>query len=401
MAIDDDAFAALGRKQPISRAYVARLVDGLRRSGAAVVGLDIALTTPTAPSEDAALARAVLDFGEDGVSRVVVAHTGDLAGGPLGDGALMRAVVRGSPRVPWERDGVIRRAALLVPEGAAGSPPQPRHRGAACGHERGRAGRIRAAGARAGPGPASVAHRWLSRGRGPAPLAVVRTSVCDQLRRSRAQLPDHPQRSHGRAGRPGSEPARQSAARPDRADRRDVRGEPRLLPHAPRADARASRSTPTSCTCSPRAGSSSARTGAGGLATQRRSGAGRRRGAGRAAARGGHAGVRCSARVGDRRTGRPAGLRPRRLLGRLPRCRCSPPRSWRSAPRRSTGAASATRSRATSARRDGPGAGRRPEPARRGPQVSILFSDLRGFTTLSERHARRTSPRISTSTSGR
>jgi adenylate cyclase len=122
VAIDDDAFAALGRGQPISRAYVARLVDGLRRSGAAVVGLDLALTTPTSPNEDAALARAVLNFGEDGVSRVVMAHTGDPPAGPLGDSALMRAVVRGSPRVPWDRDGVIRRAALLVPEGASREP---------------------------------------------------------------------------------------------------------------------------------------------------------------------------------------------------------------------------------------------------------------------------------------
>ena len=122
VAIDDDAFAALGRRQPISRAYVARLVDGLRRSGAAVVGLDLALTTPTTASEDAALARAVLDFHEDGVSRVVIAYAGDPAEGPLDDSAFRRAVVRGSPRVPWEPDGVIRRAALLVPDGPGREP---------------------------------------------------------------------------------------------------------------------------------------------------------------------------------------------------------------------------------------------------------------------------------------
>jgi adenylate cyclase len=122
VAIDDDAFAALGRRQPISRAYVARIVDGLRRSGAAVVGLDVALTPPTVASEDGALARAILDFAESGVSRVVITHTGDPVGGPLGDGDFRQAVVRGSPRVPWERDGVIRRAALLVPDGPSRHP---------------------------------------------------------------------------------------------------------------------------------------------------------------------------------------------------------------------------------------------------------------------------------------
>jgi adenylate cyclase len=122
VAIDDDAFAALGRRQPISRAYVARVIDGLRRSGAAVVGLDMALTTPTVASEDGALARAILDFAEDGVSRVVVTQSGDPSGGLLADGDFRKAVVRGSPRVPWERDGVIRRAALLVPDGPSRHP---------------------------------------------------------------------------------------------------------------------------------------------------------------------------------------------------------------------------------------------------------------------------------------
>jgi adenylate cyclase len=122
VAIDDDAFATLGRRQPISRAYVARLVDGLRRSGAAVVGLDMALTPPTVASEDAALARAILAFADAGVSRVVVTHSADPGGGPLGDVDFQQAVLRGSPRVPWEGDGVIRQAALLVPEGPRQEP---------------------------------------------------------------------------------------------------------------------------------------------------------------------------------------------------------------------------------------------------------------------------------------
>src|SRR5262245_57940895 len=47
VAIDDQAFAQLGRRQPIPRDYLARIVRGLMRSGAAVVGLDVSLGTPS------------------------------------------------------------------------------------------------------------------------------------------------------------------------------------------------------------------------------------------------------------------------------------------------------------------------------------------------------------------
>jgi CHASE2 domain-containing sensor protein len=47
VAVDDAAFESLGRRQPLPRAYLARFLQGLRRSGASVVGLDVALTSPT------------------------------------------------------------------------------------------------------------------------------------------------------------------------------------------------------------------------------------------------------------------------------------------------------------------------------------------------------------------
>jgi CHASE2 domain-containing sensor protein len=72
VAIDDAAFAGLGARQPIPRDYLARVVRGLERSGAAAVGLDITLTTPTRPADDATLAQAIREFGRDGVSRVVL-----------------------------------------------------------------------------------------------------------------------------------------------------------------------------------------------------------------------------------------------------------------------------------------------------------------------------------------
>jgi adenylate cyclase len=121
VAIDDAAFEGLGRRQPLPRAYLARLVRGLQRSGAAVVALDVSLTTATIPEDDAALATAIREFSHDAVSRVVLADIPDVGAGPLGEPGFRQAVVRGSPAVPVEADGVIRRAVLVIP-GGAGAP---------------------------------------------------------------------------------------------------------------------------------------------------------------------------------------------------------------------------------------------------------------------------------------
>ena len=123
VAIDDAAFESLGRRQPIPRDYLARLLRGIQRSGAAVVGLDVALTSPTTPLGDAALAQAILDFSQDGVSRVVVAETTAPASGLLADPTFLRTLVRGSDRVPIDDDGLIRRAVFVVPRGTG--PPEP------------------------------------------------------------------------------------------------------------------------------------------------------------------------------------------------------------------------------------------------------------------------------------
>jgi CHASE2 domain-containing sensor protein len=47
VAIDDAAFESARRRQPLPRVYLGQLLHGLRRCGAAVVGLDVALTSPT------------------------------------------------------------------------------------------------------------------------------------------------------------------------------------------------------------------------------------------------------------------------------------------------------------------------------------------------------------------
>jgi CHASE2 domain-containing sensor protein len=123
VAIDDEVFESLGHHQPLSREYLARLLRALQRSGAAVVGLDMALTSSPTPADDAALAQAILDFHQDGISRVVLAETVGPESGPLAEPTFLRAVVRGSPSIPIDDDGVIRRAAfLLLPATASPKP---------------------------------------------------------------------------------------------------------------------------------------------------------------------------------------------------------------------------------------------------------------------------------------
>ncbi|MGH7769871.1 MAG: CHASE2 domain-containing protein [Candidatus Binatia bacterium] len=69
--IDDRAFASLGEKQPLPRAYIAGLIEVLGRSGAQVIGVDIELKVKTNPREDAMLVKAILGASESGLTRVV------------------------------------------------------------------------------------------------------------------------------------------------------------------------------------------------------------------------------------------------------------------------------------------------------------------------------------------
>jgi adenylate cyclase len=116
VAVDDEAFASLGERQPIPRAYLARVISGLRRAGAAVVGLDVSLRVATTPAEDATLAQAILEFSRDGTSQVVLVDGRAPDSGPLADPGFLRAVIRASDRIPVDDDGVIRRVSLLVPQ---------------------------------------------------------------------------------------------------------------------------------------------------------------------------------------------------------------------------------------------------------------------------------------------
>jgi adenylate cyclase len=122
VAIDEAAFERLGGRQPIPRGYVASILRGLDRSGAAVIGLDITLSVATTPPEDGALVRAIRDLtaGRESHPRLVLIEARVPESGPLADPELLGAVPRGSDQVPVDDDGAIRRLApsISVPDGA-------------------------------------------------------------------------------------------------------------------------------------------------------------------------------------------------------------------------------------------------------------------------------------------
>src|ERR1700693_2961836 len=66
VAIDDAAFDELGRRQPLPRDYLARVLRGVTRAGAVTVGFDISLRSAGAPEADRALGSAIVALGERG-----------------------------------------------------------------------------------------------------------------------------------------------------------------------------------------------------------------------------------------------------------------------------------------------------------------------------------------------
>jgi len=119
VAIDDAAFDALDRRQPLPRDYLARVLRGVTRAGAATVGFDISLTSLGTPDGDRALARSILEAAAGGVRRIIVAGPTLPARGPLSDPAVARVVITSASDVPVDADAVVRRAALRVGDAPA------------------------------------------------------------------------------------------------------------------------------------------------------------------------------------------------------------------------------------------------------------------------------------------
>jgi adenylate cyclase len=115
VAIDDATFMMLEERQPIPRQHLARVIRGLQRSGAAAVGLDINLGAATSAVDDAALREAMAEFSREGLSQVIALDGPPPASGPLATPGSGPPIARGSDRVPVDPDGVIRRAAFAVP----------------------------------------------------------------------------------------------------------------------------------------------------------------------------------------------------------------------------------------------------------------------------------------------
>jgi class 3 adenylate cyclase len=130
VVIDDDAFLALGQRQPLSRRYVADLADFLLRSGARVVAFDLVVTTPSVPAEDQALLATVrrwsaarpgalrfaslaMPADKDGPGRYVLLppFSPELRG------------LLGFANAPFGADGVVRRFVPVLPAAGGGRLP--------------------------------------------------------------------------------------------------------------------------------------------------------------------------------------------------------------------------------------------------------------------------------------
>ncbi len=130
VVIDDEAFRELGERQPLSRRYLAELGEFLLRSGARVVVYDVIFRVPTTPGEDAALLALARRRAADPAGRVVFASLAL----PRKDGEAPRyeAAPPFSPELRGlfgfsnalvGADGLVRRMAPLLPAGDGGYLP--------------------------------------------------------------------------------------------------------------------------------------------------------------------------------------------------------------------------------------------------------------------------------------
>lgn len=123
VAIDDAAFQELKEQQPLPRGYLAGAIRGLRKSGAALIGLDVDLRQPTIPADDRDLSDVILEASRTQVAPVVVARTLRAVPGvdgeiryrptPLYDPTL--ELTSGFAEVPEDDDGFFRRIPLVAP----------------------------------------------------------------------------------------------------------------------------------------------------------------------------------------------------------------------------------------------------------------------------------------------
>lgn len=123
VAIDDAAFQRLNERQPISRDYLAAVIRGLRKSGARLIGMDVDLRRRTTPADDLDLVAAIRGTPSNPVVPTVVVRTLTAVTGPGGEvrfrpRQLYDAALEadsGFAEVPKDDDGFFRRIPLAVP----------------------------------------------------------------------------------------------------------------------------------------------------------------------------------------------------------------------------------------------------------------------------------------------
>jgi adenylate cyclase len=130
VAIDEDAFKELGERQPLSRRYLAGLGEFLLQSGARVVGFDVLLKSRTVASEDATLVGMARRWEAERSGHLVFTSLAV----PRKDQDVTRYEesppfspelrgIFGFSNAPLGADGVIRRMVPLLPAGHGGFLP--------------------------------------------------------------------------------------------------------------------------------------------------------------------------------------------------------------------------------------------------------------------------------------
>jgi adenylate cyclase len=130
VTIDEDAFESLGERQPLPRDYLAVLAGFLLRSGARVVAFDLIVKTPTEPAADNALVAVSRRAAAEGNGRLVFAAVARPRPGPDGERFDMGRgfspaldAAFGFSNTPVGRDGVIRRMVPVLPAVGGGFLP--------------------------------------------------------------------------------------------------------------------------------------------------------------------------------------------------------------------------------------------------------------------------------------
>lgn len=128
VVIDDDAFAALGQRQPLPRGYLADLADLLLRSGARVVAFDLVVTTPSQPEDDQALVATARRWAAERPGALVFAslavpEAGTRAYTLLPPFSPELTALLGFANAPVGADGVVRRFTPALTASGGGRIP--------------------------------------------------------------------------------------------------------------------------------------------------------------------------------------------------------------------------------------------------------------------------------------